>query len=81
MTTLAGGTGVLVNLEGMEILTFNETGMLIIAGLRESTLPTIEGIVTAITDRFSIDDATAREDVEAFLTRLTDAFPSQPRIS
>lgn len=79
MTTLDGGTGVLVNLEGMEILKFNDTGMFVIERLREDATSTMEGIVTGISSRFDVDEVTARDDVGEFLAVLTEAFSKQPR--
>lgn len=78
MTTLVDGSGALVDIEGMEILTFNGTGMRIVNRLRqgEATLPEL---VHAILSDFDVDEATATRDAVDFVRRLESALLGKPR--
>lgn len=73
ITTLVDGSGALVNIEGMEILTFNETGMRIVNHMREGKA-TLPDLVRAILTDFDVDEAAAVRDVEDFVCRLNAAF-------
>ena len=72
-TTLGDGTGVLVDLAGMTVFTFNETGMFLVQQLTHGT-PDVEGLVSAMIRRFAIDRQAATEDVEVFLKGLSSAL-------
>lgn len=76
-TTLADGTGVLVDLNGMTVLTFNETGMTLVNRMRSGSR-SLEELVSAVVQEFQTDEQTARLDVERFLGRLEAALaPSE----
>jgi len=51
-----------------ELFTLNETAMFIWENTTENT--TIEEIEKGITDTFTIDSKTAREDIETFLNQI-----------
>jgi hypothetical protein len=72
-TTLGDGSGVLVDLAGMEVLTFNETGMLIVNQLRHG-VSSLDELVAAVTAEFEIDEKTAREHVVQFLDLLASVL-------
>lgn len=68
-TDLGEDGGVLLDIEGNQILTLNRMGMYLIERLREDG-----GDVEALTQRvardFAIEAGTARSDIEEFLARL-----------
>lgn len=71
--TLRDGTGVLVNLSGMEVLTFNETGMFlcqrVVAGAAD-----VEALAAALVEDFEVDHAVAMTSATGFLRELATAL-------
>lgn len=68
-TTLVDDTGVILHLDSLQVLTLNETGMFLVERLGEG-MSSVEQLITALTEEFEVDGATAREDVESFLNEL-----------
>ncbi|MRR11782.1 PqqD family protein [bacterium] len=72
-TTLGDGSGVLVDLTGMTVLTFNSSGMLLLkelsGGARE-----FDALVDALVERFEVERVIASQDAEAFLKKLAAAL-------
>lgn len=71
MTTLSDGSGILVDLTGMEILRFNPTGTLIVSTLREGDPEEADELAKVVAERFNADIATVKRDVLKFLGVLT----------
>ena len=68
-TELKDGTGVLLNLGGMEILTFNRTGMLILQSVSAGVVD-LEEIVSGLVRECDVDRLTAETDAKAFVQLL-----------
>ena len=68
-TTLIDDTGVILHLDSLQVLTLNETGMFLVERLGEG-MSSVRQLITALTEEFEVDEATAREDVVSFLNEL-----------
>ena len=68
-TTLVDDTGVILHLDSLQVLTLNETGMFLVERLGEG-MSSVRQLITALTEGFEVDEATAREDVVSFLNEL-----------
>jgi hypothetical protein len=70
VVALSDGTGVLLDLNGMQVLTLNETGSFVVSRLLEGAV-SLESLAAAVATVFQIDEGAARRDVSGFLERLT----------
>lgn len=70
---LSDGTGVLLNLRKREILTFNETGMLLVRALKEGATST-SALARRLETEFAVTAAEAERDVASFAARLANAL-------
>ena len=68
-TTLADGSGVLLNVENNQVLTFNMTGLTIFEALK-SGINKHEDIVKKIVDSFEISSEQATFDLNTFIQEL-----------
>lgn len=68
-TELADGSGVILHLDGMQVYSLNETGMFIVDRLCERE-EDAEQLVRGMVETFSIDEQTARSDLEQFVAGL-----------
>jgi hypothetical protein len=68
-TTLVDDTGVILHLDSLQVLTLNETGMFLVERIGEG-MSSVEQLITALTEEFEVDAATARGDIELFLDEL-----------
>ncbi len=66
---LADGTGVLLNLEGLTVLSMNRTGMKVISLLREGEIDA-ERLISEIATPGLVSRDLAKRDLDAFLSRL-----------
>ena len=66
---LPDGSGVLLEVEGLRVLSLNETGMAVLDAIGNG-LTTTDGLVSELVRTFDVDEATARRDLEAFLAGL-----------
>ena len=66
---LADGSGVLVDVERMRVLTLNETGMLLLEEIAAGA-DSAGALERRLTTDFEIDAGTARRDVEELLGEL-----------
>lgn len=75
LTTMAlrDGTGVLVNLSGMEVLTFNETGMFLCQRIVDGA-PDVEALAVALVEEFEVDRAAALASATAFIRELSSVL-------
>jgi hypothetical protein len=69
-TALADGSGVILDIKGLAVYSFNETGMFLVEALCEGAMD--EGaLVARLMAAFEVDEATARADVDAFIAELS----------
>ena len=73
MTTLADGTGVVVDLAGMKLLTVNSTGMLIVRELCNGN-DSLHRVAEAIATEFDVDETVAALNAVTFLEELENAL-------
>ena len=78
-STLRDGTGVLVNLQGMTVLTLNEAGMVLLRELQEAERPSLEALVRLLCSRFDVDEQTALRDATSFLAGLISELSAKRR--
>jgi hypothetical protein len=70
-TKLADETGVILDVDSLQVFTLNETGMFLVEALREGET-TRDGLVAKMVDEFEVDEGTAAEDVDAFTAELAE---------
>ena len=68
-TSLADGTGVILDIDGMHVLTLNETGEFLIAAVLAGAADEAE-LVTRMVAEFEVETPQAQEDVAAFIAEL-----------
>jgi hypothetical protein len=68
-TELADGTGVILHLEGAQVYSLNETGMFLVERLHDGEANPAS-LVKGLVNTFSIDERTARRDLDLFVTDL-----------
>lgn len=68
-TKLADRTGVLLLLDGLEVLSLNETAMFLIEAMKDGATSD-EALVARLMAEFEVDRATARRDVSEFTRAL-----------
>ena len=69
-TALADGTGVVLDIEGMHILTLNETGEFLVAAMLAGAVDEPD-LVARLVAGFEVEEPQAREDVSSFLVELS----------
>ena len=69
-TALADGTGVILDIDGMHVLTLNQTGEFLIAAVLAGAADEPE-LVARLVAEFEVEAAQAREDVTAFLAEVS----------
>ncbi len=68
-TSLADGTGVILDIEGEQVLTLNETSEFLVAALLGGVADPAE-LVTRLVAEFEVEPPQAEADVAAFLATL-----------
>lgn len=71
ITTLPDGSAVLLDLHRESVLTFNGTAAFIVACISEGVDEA--AIAARVVQKFEVDNATARADVDRFLVELAEA--------
>ena len=71
--TLADGTGVILDVESLQVFTLNETGMFLVDVLSDG-VASLDALADRLTGEFEVDRATAVADVEAFIEGLEDCL-------
>jgi hypothetical protein len=69
LETLDDGSGVILNLEGSQVLSLNDSGMCVVESIRRG-LATAEELVEALMDEFEVDADTARRDIDSLIVGL-----------
>ena len=67
--TLADGSGVMLDLDAMRVLSLNRTGMLVLDALAEGEVR-VEGLERRLTETFDVDSETATRDVGRLLDEI-----------
>jgi len=70
-TRLADGSGVILDLESLQVLSLNDTGMFLVERLKAGAR-TVGELTTALCDEFEVDAEAARRDVDQFLQALRE---------
>jgi hypothetical protein len=68
-TRLADHSGVILDIDSLQVFSVNETGMCLVEALREG-IDDHHGLVQRIVDEFEVDRETAARDVDAFVDEL-----------
>jgi len=68
-TKLADETGVILDVDSLQVFTLNETGMFLVERLRDG-VATRRGLVERMLLEFEVDEETAAADVDAFVAEL-----------
>ena len=68
-TSLADGTGVILDIEGEQVLTLNETSEFIVSALLGGVVDSTE-LISRLVSEFEVETPQAEEDVNAFLATL-----------
>jgi hypothetical protein len=77
-TTLVDGTGVILDVDSMQVFTLNQTGMHLVDAMGEGVADR-DGLVARLIESFEVDEATAASDVDAFVAELADFLLSSRR--
>jgi hypothetical protein len=68
-TRLADHSGVILDIESLQVFSVNDTGMCLVEALRDG-VEDRDGLVQRIVDEFEVDPETASADVDAFVDEL-----------
>ena len=71
MTRLGDGSGVLLDIEGNQVLSLNETGMFLLDAIAAGTAGE-DALLSAMLGAFDVDETTARADLDRFLAELRE---------
>jgi hypothetical protein len=75
VTKLVDDTGVLLDVDSLQVFSLNETGMFVVEevgrGLRDR-----RRLVERIVGEFEVDEAAAQSDLEGFLSELEAVLPT-----
>lgn len=74
-TKLADHTGVLLLLDGLQVLSLNETAMFLVEAMKAGAT-TEAALVERLTQEFDVDAVTATRDVAAFVANLARRLAS-----
>lgn len=73
VNALDDGSGVLLDLDGEQLLTLNHSAMHLIQTLQSGGCD-LEALTLALTERFAVDADPARADAEVFIEQLSAAL-------
>jgi hypothetical protein len=68
-TRLADHSGVVLDIDSLQVFSVNETGMCLVEALRDG-VEDHESLVQRIVDQFEVDRKTAASDVDSFVDEL-----------
>ena len=68
-TKLVDGTGVILDVDSLQVFTLNETGMFLVEAMGEGVADR-EGLVARLVESFEVENDVAGEDVDAFVADL-----------
>lgn len=73
VTPLADETGVLLDLNGHQVLTLNQTGMAIISYCQTADT-NIEQLTASLSEEFDVSPEQARSDIEQYLSNIGETL-------
>ncbi len=73
VTTLTDGSGVVLDVESLQVLSLNPSGAFLLERLGEGVTDE-DALARALTAEFEVDLPTARRDLDAFLDELAGAL-------
>ena len=68
-TKLADNTGVILDVESLQVFSLNETGLFLVEALRAG-ISDHQSLVHRMVEEFEVDEETASADVDAFVEEL-----------
>ena len=68
-TKLVDGTGVILDVDSLQVFTLNETGMFLVEAMGEGVADR-DGLVARMVENFEVEDDEAGVDVDAFIGDL-----------
>ena len=68
-TMLVDGTGVILDVDSLQVFTLNETGMFLVEAMGEG-VDDRDGLVARMVENFEVEDDEAGRDVDAFVGDL-----------
>ncbi|MFV2073899.1 MAG: PqqD family protein [Thermoanaerobaculales bacterium] len=68
-TKLADNTGVILDVESLQVFSLNETGLFLVEALRDG-ISDHQSLVRRMVEEFEVDEETASSDVDAFVEEL-----------
>ena len=68
-TKLVDGTGVILDVDTLQVFTLNETGMFLVEALSEGAADR-EGLIDRLLETFEVEEDIAGEDVDLFIADL-----------
>ncbi len=68
-SSLSDGSGVILDMNGLQVLTLNPTGAVLIDAIRSGVIDETN-LVRRITSEFNVDEARAQADIASFLDQL-----------
>jgi hypothetical protein len=74
-TALSDGSGVVLDVQGLDVYSLNETGMFLVEALCEGA-PDADALAARLVDAFEVDETTARADVAEFIEELSKLMKS-----
>jgi hypothetical protein len=78
MTPLAGGGGLLLNTETLDVDELNETGVVVVEAL-ERGAPDVRSVARYLAEKFDVREDAADADVRALLTELASTVRPRAR--
>ncbi|MFZ1640714.1 MAG: PqqD family protein [Candidatus Contendobacter sp.] len=69
-TDMGEDGGVLLDIAGHQVFTLNEVGMYLVNLMRQDDVDAAERLTQRVVVEFQVDEATARADVDEFLSEL-----------
>ena len=72
-TRLADNTGVILDINGRQVLSLNESGMLLLDQIKASPCE-LDDLVKSLTDEYDISKDIAQADIDTFLSEIIDAL-------
>ena len=68
-TKLVDGTGVILDVDSLQVFTLNQTGMFVVEAIADGVVDR-DGLVERMVAAFEVDEGTAGVDVDAFVEDL-----------
>jgi hypothetical protein len=68
-TRMVDNSGVILNVDSLQVLSLNETGLFLVEALRNGVDDRC-GLVKRLVEEYEIDESTAKADVDSFVDEL-----------